>query len=141
MYDANGVANWPALAINYTTKTQYLFRINKGNLMVFDNSKINTFVPKDKRPVPFENIVFLGDGDTDIPCMRMVKDQGGHSIAVYKPHTPGAKAKSEKLKKEGRVNFTAPAIYLAGGDIDKQVKAIINKVSADAGLRQLGKVV
>lgn len=140
MYDANGVANWPALAINYTTKTQYLFRINKGNLKVYDNSKINTFVPKEKRPVPFENIVFLGDGDTDIPCMRMVKEQGGHSIAVYKPHTPGAKAKSEKLKKEGRVNFTAPANYMAGSEINKQVKAIINKVAADAGLRQLGKV-
>ena len=64
-YDHNGVATWPALALNYTTKTQYLFRINKGSLSVFDNSKINKFVPQSERPVPFKNMVYIGDGDTD----------------------------------------------------------------------------
>ena len=85
VYDHNGVAQWPALAINYTTKTQYLFRINKGVKEVYDNSRINDYVPKHERPVPFENMVFIGDGDTDIPCFRLVKEQGGHAIAVYKP--------------------------------------------------------
>ena len=78
IYDHNGVARWPALAINYTTKTQYLFRINKGSLDVHDNSIINKFVPKEQRPIPFENMIFVGDGETDIPCMRLVRDQGGH---------------------------------------------------------------
>jgi hypothetical protein len=72
-YDANGAAKWPALAINYTTKTQYLFRINKGSLSVHDHGLINDFVPHEDRPMPFSNIVFIGDGDTDIPCMRLVE--------------------------------------------------------------------
>lgn len=93
-YDHHGVAVWPALAINYTTKTQYLFRINKGCLDVSDNKEINKYTPENNRPVPFRNMVYIGDGDTDIPCFRLVKDRGGHSIAVYKPNTKGAKVKS-----------------------------------------------
>ncbi|NTV14916.1 MAG: haloacid dehalogenase-like hydrolase [Desulfobulbaceae bacterium] len=139
IYDHNGVAKWPALAVNYTTKTQFLFRINKGVLNVYDNSKINEFVPKEDRPVPFNNMVFLGDGDTDIPCFRMVKDQGGHSIAVYKPNTHGAKGKAVKLINEGRVNYIAPANYSENSEIDTFVKAIIDKVAADDSLWQLGK--
>ncbi len=139
VYDHNGVAKWPALAVNYTTKTQFLFRINKGVMNVYDNSKINEFVPKEDRPVPFNNMVFLGDGDTDIPCFRLVKDQGGHAIAVYKPNTRGAKGKAEKLIKEGRVNFIAPASYCENGEIDTFVKAIIDKVAADGALMLLGK--
>lgn len=140
MYDVNGVANWPALAINYTTKTQYLFRINKGNLTVSDNSKINDYIPKEKRPVPFKNMIFIGDGDTDVPCMRLVKDQGGHSIAVYKPNTSGAKNLAKRLIDQGRVNFIAPADYRANKEISEQVQGVINKVAADTQLKQLGKV-
>lgn len=139
VYDHNGVAKWPALAVNYTTKTQFLFRINKGVMNVYDNSKINEFVPKEDRPVPFTNMIFLGDGDTDIPCFRLVKDQGGHAIAVYKPNTRGTKGKAEKLIKDGRVNFIAPANYSEGAEIDSIVKAIIDKVAADEALRQMGK--
>lgn len=139
VYDHNGVAKWPALAVNYTTKTQFLFRINKGVMNVYDNSKINEFVPKEDRPVPFNNMMFLGDGDTDIPCFRLVKDQGGHAIAVYKPNTKGTKGKAEKLIKEGRVNFIAPANYSEGGEIESIVKAVIDKVSADGALMLLGK--
>ena len=84
-YDASGVAEWPALAINFTTKTQYLFRINKGALDVYDNKEINRCVPMDKRPIPFDNIIFIGDGETDIPYFSLVKNLGGHSIAVYRP--------------------------------------------------------
>lgn len=139
IYDHNGVAKWPALAVNYTTKTQFLFRINKGVLNVFDNHKINEFVPKEERPVPFNNMVFLGDGDTDIPCFRLVKEQGGHAIAVYKPSTKGKKGKAEKLIKEGRVNFIAPANYAEGGEIESIVKAVIDKIAADGALTGLGK--
>jgi hypothetical protein len=92
IYDHHGVANWPAMALNYTTKTQYLFRINKGSLDVYDQTKINAFVPHEERPMPFKHMVFVGDGETDVPCFRLVKDQGGHSVAVYRPNTPKTKA-------------------------------------------------
>lgn len=139
IYDHNGVAKWPGLAVNYTTKTQFIFRINKGVLNVYDNSKINEYVPKEERPVPFSNMIFLGDGDTDIPCFRLVKEQGGHAIAVYKPNTRGTKGKAEKLIKDGRVNFIAPANYTEGAEIDTVIKRIIDKVAADDALWHLGK--
>jgi hypothetical protein len=138
MYDHHGIANWPALALNYTTKTQYLFRINKGNLHVHDDSRINEYIPKHKRPVPFENMVFIGDGETDIPCFRLVKEQGGHSIAVYKPNTKWTRANAEKLIKQERVNFVCKANYKNNSDIDIYIKAIIDKVATDAGLANLG---
>jgi len=139
MYDHHGIAYWPALGINYTTKTQYLFRINKGNLKVYDDSKINAYIPKPERPVPFENMVFIGDGETDIPCFRLVKEQGGHSIAVYKPNAKGAKARAQVLIRQQRVNFACPADYRPGRSLDLAVKAVIDKVAADGGLRRLGK--
>lgn len=129
MYDHHDVAIWPALAINYTTKTQYLFRINKGSLDVFDHSKINQFVPQNERSMPFENMVFIGDGETDIPSFRLVKEQRGHAIAVYSPK--GSQATSHELIRQGRVNFIAEASYSAGGKLDTIVKAIIDKVAAD----------
>lgn len=135
MFDHNGVACWPALAVNYTTKTQYLFRINKGSLDVHDNSVINKFVPKDQRPVPFENMVFIGDGETDIPCMRLVKDQGGHSIAVYHGTKRGVKKHAEQLVTDGRATLAAPADFQEGSTIDTCVKAIIDKVEAAARIR------
>lgn len=139
VYDHNGVAQWPALAINYTTKTQYLFRINKGVKEVHDNNRINDYIPQHDRPVPFENMVFIGDGDTDIPCFRLVKEQGGHAIAVYKPKTKGAKGKAEKLIQDGRVNFMAAANYEDNNEVDRIVKGIIDKTAADWQLRGLGK--
>ena len=139
IYDSYGMAKWPALAVNYTTKTQFLFRINKGALNVYDNTRINAFIPKEDRPVPFEHMVFIGDGETDIPCFRLVKDQGGHAIAVYKPATPGAKSRAERLIAEERVNFIAPANYRENSAMDRFVKGVIDKVAADMGLKQLGK--
>lgn len=135
MFDHNDVACWPALAMNYTTKTQYLFRINKGSLDVHDNSVINKYVPKDQRPVPFENMIFVGDGETDIPCMRLVKDQGGHSIAVYNPGKHGAKKRAEQLIKDGRATLIATADYQEGGAIDLAVKAIIDKIEASSRVK------
>ena len=141
IYDHHGVAQWPALALNYTTKTQYLFRINKGSLHVYDHSKINEFVPKNERPIPFEQMVFIGDGETDIPCFRLVKDQGGHAIAVYRPHSTKAKTQTRRLTKAGRVDFVVPADYRDGRDLDKIVKAIIDKTASDHHLRLLGQFV
>lgn len=133
-FDHHGVAKWPALALNYTTKMQYLFRINKGIHNVFQHDRINEYVAPEDRPVPFTNMVFIGDGETDIPCFRLVKEQGGHSIAVFQPHTPKAKARSQKLLADGRVNFIAPADYSDRKPIDLIVKAIMDKVAADAYL-------
>ena len=139
MYDQHNVAVWPAIAINYTTKTQYLFRINKDALDVHDNKKINEFLPMEERPIPFKRMIFVGDGETDIPCFSLVKSQGGHSIAVYKPKTKGAKGKADKLVKDGRVNFVVPADYSDDSIIDTTVKAIIDKIASDCELDFLGK--
>jgi hypothetical protein len=138
-YNENDVAEWPALAINFTTKTQYLFRINKGVLDVYDNKKINEFVEMEDRPIPFKRMIFIGDGETDIPCFSLVKSLGGHSIAVYKPNAKGAKEKAYKLVEDGRVNFITPANYSKGSNIEKIVKAIIDKIACDCELNFLGK--
>lgn len=138
VFDHNGVAQWPALALNYTTKTQYLFRINKGSLDVWDDSVINAYVEHDDRPVPFSNMIFVGDGLTDIPCFRLLKDLGGHSIAVYEPRKRKAKKQADQLFSEGRVNFTAPTDYRDGSLIDNIVKKIIDKVAFDTELKKLG---
>ncbi|MBI9039507.1 MAG: haloacid dehalogenase-like hydrolase [Bacteroidales bacterium] len=136
-YDHNGVAVWPALAINYTTKTQYIFRINKGCLDVSDDKIINKYIPETKRAIPFSNMVYIGDGDTDIPCFRLVKDRGGYSIAVFKPNTRGARKKTEKLISDGRVNFIAPADYKNGSNIDKIVKNILDKIQVEKSINGL----
>lgn len=128
IYDHNGIAVWPALAINYTTKTQYLFRINKGCLDVSDNLSINKNIPEKERDIPFAHMIYIGDGETDIPCFRLVKDKGGCAIAVYKPNTKGAREKTNKLILEGRVNHIAPADYRNNSDIDRFVKERINAI-------------
>jgi phosphoserine phosphatase len=139
-YDHEGVARYPAVGVNYTTKTQYLFRINKGAMELWDKEKVNKFVEHGNRPVPFTNMLFVGDGDTDIPSFRLVKDQGGHSIAVYTPSKrKGGKAVADKLKQEGRVNFSVPANYCEGSELDKVVKGIIRKISSESNLWRLGK--
>lgn len=139
-YDHHGVAKWPALALNYTSKTQYLFRINKGCLDVHKHDDINRFVPDRERAVPFPNMAYIGDGETDIPCFRLIKDGGGHSIAVYKPYTKGAKAKCDHLVKDGRVNFIAPADYRDGGTLDKIVKALMDKIAFDDHVSSLAPI-
>jgi hypothetical protein len=130
MYDENGVAIWPALAVNYTTKTQFLFRINKGSLEVYDNTKINKYVPKADRPLPFSNMVYVGDGETDIPCFRLVKEEGGCAIAVYRPRKPESKSLTERLLGEGRASLIAPADYRRGSIIDSSVRAIVDRIEA-----------
>ena len=130
LFDANGVAQWPALAINYTTKTQYLFRINKGVKDISDNAAVNKFVEKVDRPMPFENMVFIGDGETDIPCFRLVKEQGGLSVAVYTPNKHGGKTKAEQYLNDRRVHAVVPAVYTDGSALDKIIKARIDEIAA-----------
>ena len=134
LFDQNGVAVWPALAINYTTKTQYLFRINKGAHDLSDDTAINRYVEKKDRPVPFENMVYIGDGVTDVPCFRLVKDQGGLSIAVYQADAGGAKEEAEVFVREGRVQSAVPANYRESSDLDLLVHDYIKLVSAREAL-------
>lgn len=132
LYDeAEGCPIWPAVAVDYTTKTQFIFKINKGIKEVSDTRRINDFVPKEDRPVPFPHMIYLGDGTTDVPCMKVVKEHGGHSIAVYRPGDKTAKAEAEKLIREDRVNFACPANYREGKMIHKLVVRILDKIRAD----------
>ena len=130
MFDSYGKPVWPAHAVNYTTKTQYLFRINKGCHDLTDNETVNKFVKKSDRPVPFENMIYIGDGLTDVPCFRLVKDQGGLSVAVFKPNTKGARDKAKVYLDQGRVHQVAPANYEEGTDLDRIVRTFIESVKA-----------
>ena len=138
MYSANDVAYWPALAVNYTTKTQYLFRINKGTLDPWDNTEINKFVPDSERVLPFSRMVFIGDGETDIPCMRLLSEKGGYPIAVYSPRKKAAREKVTPLLGEGRARFVAPADYREGKKLDQLAKAILGEIAAKRLLARVG---
>ena len=126
-YDETGAAVWPAQAINYTSKTQFLFRIEKGVLDVNDPG-VNEYFPPDQIRVPFRNMVYIGDSDTDIPCMKLVNTYGGHSIGVYNPDTMD-KTKVYRMIRDQRIRYFAPADYREGSQLDHLVKAIIHKTA------------
>lgn len=126
-YNERNVAVWPAQVINYTSKTQFLFRIEKGTLDINDPA-VNDYFPPDQMRVPFRNIVYIGDSDTDIPCMKLVNSSGGHSIGVYNPDT-NDKTKVLKMIRDNRIRHFAPADYTENGELDRLVKEIINKTA------------
>ena len=126
-FDASGTAVWPAQTVNYTSKTQFLFRIQKGVLDVNDPG-VNDYFPPDQMRVPFRNIVYIGDSDTDIPCMKLVNTYGGHSIGVYNPST-GDRKKVHRMMKDQRIRYFAPADYREGSELDQLVKEIIQKTA------------
>ena len=130
MYDYTGTIVWPKFAVNYTAKTQFLFRINKGVLKVDTNSSnaLNDFTREEERRIPFKNMIYIGDGLTDVPCMKLVKVNGGQSIAVYNPDK--GKGAAESLLKNNRVNFLVPADYSKDSEMDQVVKSIIKKIQA-----------
>ena len=125
-------AVWPAMAVNYTNKTQFLFRIEKGVLDVNDPSVNDTF-PPEKLRVPWRNMVYIGDSDTDVPCMRLVNGYGGYSIGVYDP-VPGGKRKVYKMLRENRIKYFAPADYREDTQLDWLVKNIIQRTAANERL-------
>lgn len=136
LFDEAGVAVWPALAVNYTTKTQFLFRINKGAHDLSDAGGINRFVRQEDRPVPFENMVYIGDGETDVPCFRLVKDLGGLSVAVFPPRTQSARQKAQRFVDEGRVHCVAPADYTVDSPLERLVKSNIELLANRAALSE-----
>ncbi len=140
LYDVDGVAYWPAVAVNYTNKTQFIFKINKGVESVYDSKEVNRYIPESQRPVQFRHMIYFGDGTTDIPCMRLVKAQGGHSIAVYNPANKATRTASERLVRDNRVNFVCPADYRQGSKIDTVVRTVIDKIVADRRLENLSSV-
>ena len=139
IYNQEGEAEWPGVAVDYTAKTQFLFKINKGIFSSQDNKMVNKSVSDDRKRVPFSHMVYFGDGDTDVPCMKIVGMFGGHSIAVYNPSNSRKKATAGKLKKQGRVSFALRAIYTEDSKAFEVVKAIINKIKADYELLQLSR--
>lgn len=134
-YDERGVAVWPAQVVNYTNKTQFLFRIEKGVLDINDQG-VNDYFPPEEVRVPFRNMVYIGDSDTDIPCMKLVNSYGGHSIGVYNDTTKD-KTKVYKMMRDNRIKFYAPADYSEGTELDKLVKAIIDRTASNEALESV----
>ena len=132
MYDYNGLIQWPKMAVNYTTKTQFLFRINKGVLTINTGSaqELNRFTPENARRVPFRNMIYIGDGLTDVPCMKLVKVNGGQSIAVYNPHEDCGGA--NELRTANRVDYVVPADYSENSEMETLVQTIIRKIQAES---------
>lgn len=137
MYGPDGTIKWPKFAVNYTAKTQFLFRINKGVLTVDSRSadKLNQYTPEHERRVPFKNMIYVGDGLTDVPCMKLVKSHGGQSIAVYDPEK--GRTSAEALLKANRVNYIVPAEYGPDSDLETIVKAIMRKIQAESEMLSL----
>ncbi|MBO7114265.1 MAG: haloacid dehalogenase-like hydrolase, partial [Bacteroidaceae bacterium] len=136
MYE-NDKAVWPAVAVDFTSKTQFIFMINKGIYDIWRNAQINDSMPDEGRPVPFHNMIYFGDGETDIPSMRIVKGEGGHSIAIYKPGSESSRAQARNLVQRGRVNFACPGDYREGSELYNAVIATIAKVKTGSDFHKL----
>ena len=125
-YDESGAACWPKLDVNFTNKTQFVYRINKGVLDVSDDKTLNDSMPDDSKRVPFHNMIYVGDGLSDVPCMKMMRSYGGQAIAVYQSaNRPGV----EKLLEDGRVDFIFPADYSEGTALDTTAKDILRRIA------------
>lgn len=128
-FNEKGVATWPAQVVNYTNKTQFLFRIKKGVLDINDQN-INAYFEPNEYRVPFRNIVYIGDSDTDIPCMKLVNTNGGHSIGVYNSETKD-KSKVFRMLEENRIKNFAPADYTEDSKLEKLLKQIIDRTASN----------
>ena len=125
-YNENGDACWPKLDVNFTNKTQFVYRINKGILDVSRDKELNDSMPDDSKRVPFTNMIYMGDGLSDVPCMKMMRAYGGQAIAVYQASNPQG---VEKLLADGRVDFIFPADYREGMELDRTVRDILRKMT------------
>lgn len=132
-YSPEGDAQWPAQAINYTNKTQYIFRIAKGFLEEYDE-RVNDSMKEKTMYIPYENFVYIGDSATDIPCMRLVKSKGGYSIGVFDP-VKNARNKVYQLYSDGRINLYAPADYSEGSDICRLMEKIIDEIATREAIK------
>ncbi len=133
-FDHHGAAEFPTIVINDTSKTQYLFRINKGIEDV--NESINEYMPEAARAIPFTNIIYIGDGQTDVPCMTVTKNNGGFAIAVHKPNDDDSIASCRALALANRIDYYAPADYRQGKTLENRVKLMLDLIMAKINLEK-----
>ena len=125
-YDENDRPVWPKMAVNFTAKTQFVYRINKGVLDVSNDKDLNDSMPDDSKRIPFRNMIYLGDGLSDVPCMKMMRAYGGQAVAVYQP---SSRQGVEELLAKGRVDYMFPADYSAGTALEATIKGIISRMA------------
>jgi phosphoserine phosphatase len=133
-FNHHGVATFPKFLVTDTQKTQFLFRINKGIEAVTES--INEHMPEAERPIPFQNIIYVGDGMTDVPSMALTKKSGGHAVAVYDPRGAKGRATCVKLLDAGRVDFVSEADYRPGSKLSKRVQLLLDAIIADVAYRR-----
>ena len=141
IYNAEGEAEWPGIAVDYTAKTQFLFKIQKGIFSSRDSKRVNESISDDEKRIPFTNMIYFGDGETDVPSMKVVGMFGGHSIAVFNPSIPHKRDVARKLLRQGRVGYMTPAIYTRDSRTFRLVCTIIDKIKTDYDLQRLGRYV
>lgn len=134
VYDQNGEPVWPSVAINYTSKTQFLYRINKGVEDVGEHKRLNMYMPKNQRVVPFCNMIYVGDGLTDVPSMKLARQRGGYAIGVYRNPEDAS-----YLVDEERVDFYVKSDYTENSQMDEAMKAILQKICAQTRFGQLSE--
>lgn len=130
----NDEAVWPKSVINYTTKTQFLFRVNKGVLDISEDEKVNASTPDEERVIPFRNMIYIADGLTDVPCMKLIRQKGGYAIAVY---APAKMPQAKQLFSDHRVDYIAEADYRDKSGLDKIVRLIIRRMAVEDELVRL----
>lgn len=131
-YGTHKQPTFPKLLVTDTSKTQFLFRINKGKEDLRES--INSHMPPDQRPIPFENIIYIGDGETDVPSMTVTRQANGNAVAVYREGRTAREKKSQSscktLLDAGRVNFIAPANYSEGEVLERRVHLLLRSIMA-----------
>lgn len=137
LYDENGVPIWPALALNYTSKTQFIFRINKGIRDITEAKALNSFTPQSERRIPYRNMIYIGDGLTDVPCMKLVKLNGGRSIGVYQGDNDSQVC---DLIRHDRVNYITRADYRFDQELASIVKKLIVSIKKEEELEDITKL-
>ena len=133
-FNHHGVATFPKILVTDTMKTQFLFRINKGLESL--NESINEHLPESQRAIPFQNIIYVGDGMTDVPSMAVTKKNGGHTVAVYNPRKESQRAICEKLLHAGRADFLAEADYRKSSKLSRRVELLLDAIVADIAYRR-----
>ena len=139
IYDENGEAEWPGIAVDFTAKTQFLFKIQKGICSSRDARRVNESMADENKRIPFSNMIYFGDGETDVPSMKVVNMFGGNAIAVFNPAIPAKRAAAQKLLRQGRANFITPANYSRDSRTFRIVTTIIDKIKVENELKLLSR--